>query len=328
LEIGESTKDKYPELNTGDIVIVHHSVEAEAQDFRLVDIVLNSANTPIYEHRILNAFFEGNNEIFGKIETKISTDGTTSFKKIIPLSGHHFCKSRFNIMYDFSQRMTPLFEMRHDYSKCHTLTEFVYAKENLSQEFKQKREALLSGYQFDLKNVRPYEPENPYTQSEIDKISRLNTKIQEANMESEKASKYVNKNFVVKLKNHNDDSEHFLVPLLYCYPINLFGKDYIKVHEDMIIAKQHKNIMKNQWRPIGSTVFVAPIQEEKTSLLEMPTDSITPTKTGIITHIGDEVAGLSVGETVTYLNVPSVIPVFLDEQELIAIPKSIIKTAK
>jgi len=325
LEMGEIAKGYHPELNIGDTIIIHHSVESQAQDFRLLKTVYNVANMPIAEHRMLNAYFNGNNEIFGKIVTE--KQGENKIRKIVPIFGHIFCNKRFEIMYDFSKGMTKLFDMEHDYSKANTLVDFMYAREHLMKEYTDKRQALLSGYQIDSQQIRSYDPNNPYTQDEIDYLQDINRKMQEVNMDAEKTGAYVKANFICKIRNHNDKQEHFLVPINYLYPITLFGKEYIKIHKDMIIAKQNTNIMNNEWRPVGNTVFIEPIEEKSETLLEVPENSAVLTKKGIITHVGDKVTALSVGETITYVAITPM-TFTVDGKDLLAIPETAIKAAK
>lgn len=226
MEIGKEARKQYPELKIGDIVILHHKIEAE--QYRLIkkEYGVHDKTQVIYEHRVINAFDKESREILGRVSSRKN-------KTFLPFGKSVFLDWNFDL-FEQSKKSDSLFiDFETNLDKCHAIDDLKSVVKHKTDEGFGKAKAKMNGILQILSSINPEKEKDRYDENE--------TALMQARKEAERIAGHLKKNHLLVCKVMNSNTK-VLVPYLELYPINILGKKFLIAYKDYIVAEMMPNL--------------------------------------------------------------------------------------
>ncbi len=265
--IGEEAKKMFPDVETGNDLIIHHTIEH--QPYRVVGREFSKQTNDAgqhqltYEYRAINCWDETAREIFAKINYEKKTG---KILNITPFHGSVFLKWDFNL-FDFKDEENKLMEGVHqDLQECHNLDDLKTILNKKKSAAAESAKLRVSAVKLSLAQIDP--------EMFPDIYRRLVGQLNQIQAEETKASQHLRKNHLVICKRAYPLSipSYVITTFEELYPINIFGQKFLIAHNDFIIAQTSKNmnISLQDIQPLGEQAIILPIEEENASELLIP----------------------------------------------------------
>lgn len=282
-QIGSEAQKHYPELNVGDLAIVHHTVESQQR--RVLSFETAKQGIYRYENRMIDSFSPNSREIFGKIN-KAKLDNKIETGLIMPFHNNVFLKWRFDLFEGLDEDIRKadlLAGTNFDLSECHDIGELNHTIERNKKKGVNTYKTKFNAHLLQLQQLDPEQ-----------EINREDIEVFEAGIEQLrrgvlKASGYVNKNHVLHCKVASPAMvlNHVLVCYKELYPIDILGKKYLIANEKFIIAHIYKDYqMPTEIVPYGDRVLVLPVEESSASEVIIPDSAKEAPMRGVIIAVG------------------------------------------
>jgi co-chaperonin GroES (HSP10) len=303
VQMGGEAKKHYPELEVGDIAIIHHTIES--QPHRILNYELSKYRIIQYELRMIDSFNPNGRDIFGKInkgKAHVSkTKGLEISDTIIPFSKNVFLKFHFDLYEgnDEKARMSSLlYDANFDLTKHHDLDSL---RNTIAKKQKSGAELYQTKFRAHLMQLQQLDPDKIENREHIE---MLESGIESLKRDAQKVSYYINKNHLLQCKiafplQVNRD---VIVTFKELYPISLFDKKYLIANEAFILAyvlKQTDN-MPTTIIPKGERVLILPIEEEKESAVIIPDGAKEAPCKGRVIAVGEKCDDIEPEDVVLY----------------------------
>ena len=287
-EMGEQAKIKYPMLKEGDTAIIHHTIEAASQNYRILGYDMGVHGGATYEYRIINCWAEDSAEIMGKLHYNKRNN------KIIHITPINNMFLEWDITLFDAQKRSELIESDNDLTRYNDIELFKNELARKKKEAAEKSKLKSSGIRLSIQTCNP-DTEGP----KIDLLAREFAAIQK---EESAISAYLSKNHLMLCKQAFSEGNNYVVTTHeQLYPINILGKKFLIAHKRFIVSQTKKNmdIRIEDLETFPGFVYVKPIIAAQEGELIIPDAAKEKPCTGIISVTFPD-SNIEVGETVTY----------------------------
>ncbi len=302
--IGEEAKKKYPELETGDTIVIDHGVES--QDYRIVKYEYGENKNPLFEYRILNCYDFSDREIFGKLvfkkkpvfDKKSHQLSVKPTFHIIPMCGSLFMKWDINLFHGKNENtQSSLIASDDDLSNYHDIDTLRRVVATKRKDAAEKAKLKVSGIKRTLTYVqKDLEPE---------RHKLLSAECAAIEQEEGRISVELRKDYWVVCDSvfPLQTPRYIISPYEELYPINILGTKYLIGHEDFLLFKSHTNmnIKSKDLVALSDNVLILPIEDKQgESELFIPDAARQKPQYGTVVKIGDNNDGVKPGDFVMF----------------------------
>lgn len=287
-QMGTQAKVKYPMLKEGDTAIIHHTIEAESQNYRILGHEMGVHGYATYEYRIINCWAEDSAEIMGKLHYNKRNN------KIIHITPINNMFLEWDVTLFEAQRSSELIESDNDLTRFNDIELFKNELARKKKDAAEKAKLKSSGIRLTIQTCNP--------ETDGQKIELLAREFAAIQKEEAAISAYLSKNHLMLCKQAFSEGNNYIVTTHeQLYPINILGKKFLIAHNRFITSQTKKNmdIKIEDLETLPGFVYVKPIPVAQEGKLIIPDAAKEKPRTGTIAVTFPE-SYIKVGETVTY----------------------------
>jgi co-chaperonin GroES (HSP10) len=284
-EIGEKAAEMYPNLEAGDYVAIHHSIEHHA--YRLMGVKRGATGHVTGEYRTINCFSHFDNEIFAKlIVGRSPSSDNLEIKEILPYGDIHFFEWKFDVLTEGSKE-TEVLNTAFDVSKFRDLEQMRAYIDSLKGQATEQYKLRYGAITTKLQRL------NPEIQEQKNMRDECESQIEELKRGADAIGRKLGRNFLVACKiiaPNEHDYTHIVTSYKELYPISLFGKKYLIGYKHFILGylkSKHNMALLENFVPTADRVLVEAIPTDTNTEILVPKEMIMDRPDhGVIVKVG------------------------------------------